>query len=381
MDHFTVTEPQIAHNDISANDIFLNFQKADFDSVWGDFSSSSLSDTEQVLFEQPKEVTTEEIGLWKELESIQPVFKHSNSMEQNCEMEGNNKFDRIFNEGLFSHSEYIKNDPMVSSSLELATPQHPFEERLLFPEDPLEEVDSPKSSIYYPSSPDGEEAEEITAESFTNIASPPPTGYPHSIHSYSQVSSAAPMIEDNNTEVIVEDAINENKATPSDDTTSQIKDKTLGIQNSSPFKSKGRRRQRKSRVFKITINESTKVTPKKKTFANGKSKLYALKPLNDPEAEKARQNAINAKKNRDLKKRERDLIAREVVTLKEENGELKRSAAAMRKRAAEAEAQLRQLQAAIRANQLEDIIKAAGNKGSYLNISNNSDMDSESDLW
>jgi len=82
-----------------------------------------------------------------------------------------------------------------------------------------------------------------------------------------------------------------------------------------------------------------------------------------------------------LKKRERELIAREVVTLKEENGELKRSAAAMRKRAAEAEAQLRQLQAAIRANQLESIIKASGNKGSYLNISNDSDMDNESDLW
>ena len=95
MDHFTVTEPQIVHNDISANDIFLNFQKADFDSVWGDFSSSSLSDSEQVLFEQPKEVSSEEIGLWKELESIQPVFKHSSEMENTIEMEGENKFDPV----------------------------------------------------------------------------------------------------------------------------------------------------------------------------------------------------------------------------------------------------------------------------------------------
>jgi len=302
-------------------------------------------------------------------------------MEQNCEIEQNNKFDRIFNEGLFSQTEYIKNDPMVSSSLELATPQHPFEERLLLPEDPLEDVESPKSTIYYPSSPDGEEAEDLSAETSKHIASPPPTGYPHSIHSYSQVSCTSPTIEESNSKVDEEDEVIMNEATRDDDTTSQTKDKTLGIQNVSPFKSKGRRRQRKSRVFKITISEPTKVTPKKKTFANGKSKLYALKPLNDPEAEKARQNAINAKKNRDLKKRERELIAREVVTLKEENGELKRSAAAMRKRAADAEAQLRRLQAAIRTNQLEDIIKAAGNKGSYLNISNNSDMDSESDLW
>jgi len=380
MDHFTVTEPQIVHNDISANDIFLNFQKADFDSVWGDFSSSSLSDSEQVLFEQPKEVSSEEIGLWKELESIQPVFKRLSDMENTIEMEGENKFDRVFNEGLFSQTEFLKNDPMVSSSFDLATPQHPFEERLLLPEDPSEDANSPKSTIYYASSPDGEEAEDLSVESPKQATSPPPTGYPHSIHSYSQVSSTAPIVEDNNEEVIVENEIDTNEVAEVDDTTSQTKDKTFAIQNTSPFKSK-KRRQRKSRVFKITISEPTKTTPKKKTFANGKAKLYALKPLNNPEAERARQNAINAKKNRDLKKRERELIAREVVTLKEENGELKRSAAAMRKRAAEAEAQLRQLQAAIRANQLESIIKASGNKGSYLNISNNSDMDYESDLW
>jgi len=358
MDHFTVTEPQIVHNDISANDIFLNFQKADFDSVWGDFSSSSLSDSEQVLFEQPKEVSSEEIGLWKELESIQPVFKRSSDMENTIEMEGENKFDRVFNEGLFSQTEFLKNDPMVSSSFGLATPQHPFEERLLLPEDPSEDANSPKSTIYYASSPDGEEAEDLSVESPKQSTSPPPTGYPHSIHSYSQVSSTAPIVEDCNEEVIVENEIDTNDVADVDDTTSQTKDKTFAIQNTSPFKSK-KRRQRKSRVFKITISEPTKTTPKKKTFANGKAKLYALKPLNNPEAERARQNAINAKKNRDLKKRERELIAREVVTLKEENGELKRSAAAMRKRAAEAEAQLRQLQAAIRANQLESIIKAS----------------------
>ena len=380
MDHFTVTEPQIVHNDISENEIFLNFQKADFDTVWGDFSSTSLSDSEQVLFEQPKQVTSEEIGLWKELESIQPIIKRSSSNLYTSEMEAENKFDRIFNEGLFGQTDIITNDPMVSSSLELSTPQHPFEERLSLPEDPSEDVNSPKSTIYYPSSPDGEESEDPSAESPKQIASPPPTGYPHSIHSYSQVSSTAPMTEDNSEEVVVEDEMSSEEVNEIDNTTAQPKEKTFGIQNVSPFKSK-RRRQRKSKVFKITISEQAKVTPKKKTFANGKAKLYALKPLNDPEAERARQNAINAKKNRDLKKRERELIAREVVTLKEENGELRRSAAAMRRRAAEAEAQLRQLQAAIRANQLEDVLKASGNKGSYFNISSNSDMDSESDLW
>jgi phage shock protein A len=45
-------------------------------------------------------------------------------------------------------------------------------------------------------------------------------------------------------------------------------------------------------MFKITISEPSKISPKKRTFANGKSKLYTMKALADPEAEKARQNAI-----------------------------------------------------------------------------------------
>ncbi len=56
-----------------------------------------------------------------------------------------------------------------------------------------------------------------------------------------------------------------------------------------------------------------------------KLKLYEQKTFTDPEKERARQNAINAKKNRDRKKREKDalqkqmnLLRQEVETLKEE---------------------------------------------------------------
>jgi len=345
---------------------FLTFQKADFDSVWGDFSSDSLSDNEQVLFEEPSTVTEGEISLWKELESIAPIFKYSDNMEtmprmEDSGIESGDSFDRIFNKGIMSNTtQLVGDDPMVSSTFDLATPQHPFEEDLLLPEDPMEDssdIQSPTPTIHYPSSSEEEDAEGSTNGASNIQSSPPPTGYPHSIHSYSQLSVEKPSNNDVSEDIVVDEPVVTEIS--QEDTSSQTKDKALSIQNVSPFKSKGRRRQRKSRVYQVTISEPAKTSPKKKTFSNGKAKLYALKALADPEMERARQNAINAKKNRELKKKERELITREVVTLKQENGALKRSAAAMRKRASDAEAELRRLQAAIRANQLEDIIKAA----------------------
>ena len=387
MANFPVSDTQVFVDDISAKDVFLNFQKADFDCVWGDFSSDSLSDSDQVLFEQPEEVTTTEKDLWKELEDIQPVFKYSTSMESSCGIESGNKFDRIFNEEILNSTQIMKNDPMISSSFELATPQHPFEETLLLPEDAMDDIESPRSTILYPSSPDSDGTDDVTytpktSEVSTVHPSPPPTGYPNSIHSYSQLSTGQEVSDD---VVVVEDEPLTHELVQTD-STSQVKDKSLGVQNTSPFKSKGRRRQRKARVFKLTISEAVNNTPKKKTFANGKQKLYALKALEDPEAEKARQNAINAKKNRDLKKKEKEMIAHEVVSLKKENGTLKKNAAGFRKRALEAEAELRRLRAAISANHLMDVIKSSGNKDkvspkvSYFNVNNSSDVDLES-LW
>merc|ERR1719510_1708562 len=224
----------------------------------------------------------------------------------------------------------------------------------------MEDIESPRSTILYPSSPESDGTEDVTytpkaPEVSIVHPSPPPTGYPNSIHTYNQLSTGHDVSDD---VVVVEDEPLTYKVVEAD-TTSQVKDKSLGVQNKSPFKSKGRRRQRKAKVYNVTISESVKDTPKKKTFANGKQKLYALKKLADPEAERARQNAINAKKNRDLKKKEKEMIAHEVVSLKKENGTLKRNAAGFRKRALEAEAELRRLRAAINANHLMDVIKSS----------------------
>lgn len=151
MDNFTVNDHQIV-NDISENEVFLNFQKADFDSVWGDFSSDSLSDSDQVLFEEPVTSTSSEVNLWKELENIQPIITYPNNkmeitprMAQESAVFGGDSFDRIFNDGLLKNKQ---NDPMVSSSFDLGTPQHPFEEVLSLPEDTIDsenDMSSPKS--------------------------------------------------------------------------------------------------------------------------------------------------------------------------------------------------------------------------------------------
>ena len=55
----------------------------------------------------------------------------------------------------------------------------------------------------------------------------------------------------------------------------------------------------------------------------GKRKLYELEPLGDPVAEKNRQNALNAKKNRDKKKAELQEAAVEIDRLREENDDLR----------------------------------------------------------
>lgn len=54
-----------------------------------------------------------------------------------------------------------------------------------------------------------------------------------------------------------------------------------------------------------------------------KRKLYEMEPLCDPVAEKNRQNALNAKKNRDKKKAELQEAAVEIDRLREENEDLR----------------------------------------------------------
>lgn len=129
-------------------------------------------------------------------------------------------------------------------------------------------------------------------------------------------------------------------------------------------------RQPKRRKFSHSETESEDETvvkaepvmkgPKKDTFSNGKRKLYKSGPMQDPEMERARINAINAKRNRDRKKQERQNMEQEMRRLKSENQGLRRTANQMKERASNAEAELRRLRDMLCHSDLQHVLKATG---------------------
>eukprot|EP00088_Acartia_fossae_P047275 TRINITY_DN5126_c0_g1_i1.p1 TRINITY_DN5126_c0_g1~~TRINITY_DN5126_c0_g1_i1.p1 ORF type:complete len:334 (+),score=118.12 TRINITY_DN5126_c0_g1_i1:447-1448(+) len=77
-----------------------------------------------------------------------------------------------------------------------------------------------------------------------------------------------------------------------------------------------------------------------------KLKLYEVdQPLKDPEAEKCRLNAINAKKNRDRKKAQLSMAVAEISRLQTENAELRGEVEDVREELAEALHEIKQLKA------------------------------------
>jgi hypothetical protein len=89
------------------------------------------------------------------------------------------------------------------------------------------------------------------------------------------------------------------------------------------------------------------------------AKLYEQKPFENPELERCRQNALNAKLNRERKKREKEGMAKEMTKLRTENQRLKRQEAAMKSRAGDAERELQRLRTLLRSQNLSDIVEKA----------------------
>jgi len=80
-----------------------------------------------------------------------------------------------------------------------------------------------------------------------------------------------------------------------------------------------------------------------------KKKLYELqRPLDNPQAERCRLNAINAKKNRDRKKRELEAASSEIERLRRENAELKAEAENAREEREEAFAELEMMKSELK---------------------------------
>jgi hypothetical protein len=97
-------------------------------------------------------------------------------------------------------------------------------------------------------------------------------------------------------------------------------------------------------------------------FSNGKQKLYTQKPFKNPELERARLNAINAKMNRDRKKLEAAGLRREVERLRKENEELKKSRSSLNSRATKAEEELARIKQVLSTSELASLLKwSSGN--------------------
>jgi len=96
--------------------------------------------------------------------------------------------------------------------------------------------------------------------------------------------------------------------------------------------------------------------------SNRKVKLYEQGRFDDPDMERCRQNAINAKINRDRKNKEKNNMQNEMNKLKDENQNLKKKNNKYRQRLSSFEARLQLLESVIRSNpQLGEKLKASGN--------------------
>ena len=97
-------------------------------------------------------------------------------------------------------------------------------------------------------------------------------------------------------------------------------------------------------------------------FSNGKPKLYSQRPFNNPDLEKARLNALNAKMNRERKKQEAVNLKREVERLRRENEELKKAKSSLNNRASRAEEELARIKQVLERADLVNVLKWSSGK-------------------
>jgi len=111
---------------------------------------------------------------------------------------------------------------------------------------------------------------------------------------------------------------------------------------------------------KKSINSNSNTSSK--SSGNRKTKLYEHEPFSDPEMERCRQNAINAKINRDRKNKEKTQMNKEMAKLKRENQDLKKKNQRYRTRLTDFESRLQLLETFIRSNpRMDQMLKASGN--------------------
>lgn len=165
-----------------------------------------------------------------------------------------------------------------------------------------------------------------------------------SIHSYSQMETNQPQImEVKKTEKVQKPVIRR-------------------VKTQSKITKKSKRKVKPVKRFADSSDEddeSDEELKPKSTNGKAKRKLYEMAPFSDPDMERCRLNAINAKINRDKKKKEKNALQSEMSKLQQENQELKKKNKKYRKQLTSFEARLSILESIIRAHQLEDTVKAS----------------------
>lgn len=191
--------------------------------------------------------------------------------------------------------------------------------------------------------------------------------YPIVIHNYSLPPDAEPS------EALAGDEVHYDESSDEDVSVTNSVDEVAPVLTTSNSARRSSRRPVKKRRLdsddedgddEIEVENSAPAAKRSKkvvTFLSGKKKLYNSGPFVDPEMEKQRMNAINAKKNRDRKKKEKMSMQNELTKLKTENSGLKRVANKMKSRADTAEAELLRLQEVLKANNLGELLKPKGN--------------------
>jgi hypothetical protein len=173
--------------------------------------------------------------------------------------------------------------------------------------------------------------------------------YPADIHSYCQ------QPEQEQHEELEED---EDKCESSQDEF-QSNGENMTPPRSSERKTVRRRRQRRGGNKRRAVSSDDDAAA---IFSNGKPKLYTQRPFNNPDMERARLNALNAKMNREKKKQEAENLKRELERLRRENEELKKSRSSLKNRASKAEEELARIKQVLERADLTNVLKWSSGK-------------------
>ena len=338
MDHFPASN---LFEEISA---FQDFQKADFETIWSDSKDcNSLSDEEKGLF--PDNIM---------------------ELDQNCDLFASDPF-------LGEPSSVLLDVPVMSSSVVNTVPNYP---------DFTSESDLDiENMLPMKVDDDDDDTTTITAEDIKPSASEIMF-----IHSYSQPQEQQTDTvdveedEEQETTTVIQTAqkpkTRNTRSASAKKSTTKSKKELHGVQTGRVSK----RTRKAKKHFDESSDDEEEVEftrkPKKalkaisgnnaaietKENSNRKVKLYEMGAFDDPEMERCRQNAINAKINRDRKKKEKNGMQKEMAKLRQENLTLKKTNKKYKARMAAFEGRLQALEAIIRSNpQMDRLLKASGN--------------------